>query len=80
MTTSNNKCVQEMYYTYARAGGAQSTHTNLHLFYSSTKTSQLTCYRGLCVRGSYMKDYSIQVCGASLACIFGLAPFCKNLR
>lgn len=66
----------------SRGGGGPvpkwNTHKNLYPLYSSTKTNLLTFYRGLFVC-SYMKDYLIQVCDASLACLFGSAPFCKNL-
>lgn len=38
-----------------------------------------TCYMGLYVCSSFLKKCLIQLCDASLACFFGMAPFCTNL-
>lgn len=57
-----------------------NTHKSPSRLYSSTKTNLLTCYRGPFVCTSYMKGCLIQLCDASLACFFGLAPFEKKKK
>lgn len=65
-------------------GGIQchsvNTQKSLSPLYSSTKTNLLTCYSGPFMCSSYMKESLIQLCDASLACFFDLAPFWKKKK